>query len=152
MITRFGSLWLAVTLALALGTAAACAADLNVVSGPDTARVLTELAPRIEGLTQRRLVVEIAAPGTLARAQSEPFDAVVVYEVDAVALLQRNHLVDRLYCIGWTRQGPDLVPIYAAVGREAKEPAAAQRLVAFLSSFEGLTALTAHGLEGTPNE
>ena len=152
MIIRFRSLWLAATLTLALGSGAASAADLNVVSWPAMTQVLNDLRPRIEGLTQRRLVVTVAAPDAPARAQNEPFDAVVVYEPDAVALLESNHLVDRLFCIGWTRQGGDRAPIYAAVSRTAKESAAAQRLVAFLSSFEGLTALTAHGLEGTPNE
>ena len=139
---------------LGLGAGAAHAADLKIVAEPAIAKVLIDLRPRIEGLTQRRLVVKVAAPNALTRAQGgdEPFDAVVVYETDTVALLESNRLVDRMFCIGWTRQGGNRMPVYAAVSREAKEPAAAQRLVAFLTSFQGLMALTAHGLEGTPNE
>ena len=143
-----------VTLALSLGTAAAHAADLRVLSSPATARVLTDLRPRIEGLTHRRLVVKVA---TSAQGPDKAFDAVIVYEPDAVALLSSHHLIDRMFCIGWmppnTADGrQDRSPIYAAVSSSTRERDAAQRLVAFLSSFEGLMALTAHGLEGTPNE
>lgn len=153
MIIRFGNLWTAGILALVLGSASASAADLRVASGPALMQVLYDLRPRIEGLTQRRPVVTAAAPGTLKRTQSdEPFDVVAVYEPAAVASLENNHLVDRMFCVGWVKQGQERTPIYAAMSHAAKEPIAAQRLIAFLSSFDGLIALTAHGLEGTPNE
>lgn len=49
-------------------------------------------------------------------------------------------------------QVQQLTPIYAGVARDAQERGSAQRLIAFLTSFEGTAALTAHDLEGTPNE
>jgi hypothetical protein len=155
MIARFGQPCLAGIAALILSTTAAGAADLNVVSEPAMAPVLNDLKPRIEALTKRRLVVDVVAPGALARRLSggDPFDAVVVDEPDAVSLLESNRIViDRMSCIGWARQGQQRTPIYAAVSSAAKERGAAQRLLAFLSSFEALAVITSHHLEGTPNE
>jgi hypothetical protein len=149
---RFG--WIMAPL-LALGAAHATAADLKVVSGPVMARVLTDLKPRIEHLTKRTLVVDMVPAEAMTQRLrgDDPFDAVVAYEPDAVAFLESNGtVVERLHCVGWERQGQERAPIYAAVSREAKERDAARRLVAFLSSFQGLMALSAQGLEGTPNE
>jgi hypothetical protein len=155
MFTRFGYVWRAGAIALLLAPAPAGATDLNVVSGPRMAQVLNDLRPRIEGLTNRNLVVSVMAPEALKRrlSGSDPFDAAVVSEPDAVTLLESKRIVvDRLSCIGWARQGQQLTPIYAAVSSTAKERDAAQRLLAFLSSFEAMAAITALQLEGTPYE
>ncbi len=93
---------------LALGAGGADAADLKVVSGPAMARVLTELTPRIEKLTDRHLVVDTTPVGTVAERLSngEPFDVAVVYEPAAVALLKNSRFVaGGLACIAWTRLG-----------------------------------------------
>lgn len=241
--------------ALGVSVTHAQAADLTVVSGPAMARVLTELRPRIEELTGRRLNVDVVPPSAMTRrlGDHQPFDVAVVYEPVAVALLKTSKLVSgRLSCIGWTRLGlaasaasrvPDiaavadlrraltvarsigynadgpsgvqfrhvlaqlglerelgpklvnvggsdpldavargdvelgvayvgdiaatagvralgplpwqvqqLTPVYAAVASEASDRQAGERLVAFLSSFEAMQTLTAHDLDGTPNE
>lgn len=90
------------------GSAPARADDLIVVSGPAMARVLTDLRPRIEALTGRALVIEVAPSPAIARRLSDGarFDAAVVYEPAAVALLKSGRLAaERLSCIGWTRLG-----------------------------------------------
>lgn len=241
--------------ALTISPPQAGAADLTVVSGPAIARVLTDLAPRIEGLTHRTLVIDAVPPSALTArlSRGDPFDVAVVYEADTIALLESNRLLaGRLSCIGWTRLGlaasaasvlpgignvselkqlvltarsigynagdpsgsqfrtaltqlgilekveaklidlgardpldavghdavelgvayvgdiaaakglrslgplpwqvQQLTPIFAGISRDAKEREPAQRLIAFLSSFEATTVLTAHDLEGTPNE
>jgi ABC-type molybdate transport system substrate-binding protein len=241
--------------ALGVSLSPAQAADLTVVSGPAMARVLADLAPRIEELTGRHFIVDVVPPGATTRrlGDRQPFDVAVVYEPAAVELLKTSQLVSgRLSCIGWTRLGlatsaasrardiatvadlrralmvvrsigydadgpsgpqfrhvlaqlglerelgPKLVdvggrdplaavaqgevelgvayvgdiaatagiralgplpwqvqqltPVYAAVASEAADRQAAERLVAFLSSFEAMQTLTAHDLDGTPNE
>lgn len=233
----------------------ASATDLKVVSGPAMARVLADLAPRIEELTGRRFAVDVLPPGAMARrlGDRQPFDVAVVYEPAAVALLKTSKLASgRLLCIGWTRLGlaasaasrvadistveglrhalmvaqaigydadgpsgaqfrhvvaqlglqrelaaklvdlrggdpldavargevelgvayvgdiaaaagvralgplpwqvQQLTPVYAAVASEATDRQAAERLIAFLSSFEAMQVLTTRDLDGTPNE
>src|SRR5579871_6362046 len=85
----------AAALGLALGIRQADAADIKVVSGPAMARVLTDLAPRIEELTHRTLVIDVASVNAVTRRLSEgaPFDVAVVYEPAAIALIESSQIV-----------------------------------------------------------
>jgi molybdate transport system substrate-binding protein len=93
------------TLAFAFYTANSSAAEFKVVVRPELVPMLIELTPKIENLTETRLVID-AASGAFSRRFSEPFDVAIIDGPMATALAKQGKVAPGLQpCIGWTGLG-----------------------------------------------
>ena len=87
-----------------LATADAAAAELKVLTGPEMGPVIAALAPRLEELTDRTVVIDTAQPHYIPGkvADGETFDVAIVDEATAAALAKLGKVApDRIWCIAW---------------------------------------------------
>lgn len=104
-------------------------------------------------LTQLGLLEKIDAK-LIDLGAGDPLEALahgaVELAVSYVGDIASTKDVRSLGALAWQVQ--QLTPIFAGVSRDTTQREAAHRLIAFLTSFEAMAVLTAHDLDGTPNE